>query len=282
MIRPSSQYIEKEYKNNMGNTTFQGLGALRARRDAKVRDDDGEKVVWFSKALNENDGIIKVRFMQELSEDSENYRPEWGTYFGATEHQAPGPKGFMSRALDTSELEGRDWAQEQHLGNTRLGWHKRENFYINVAIEYVNGQGEKQTEVAILSRPITHHLVEKLIDIYDEEGSITAKTYWIKKEGSGFDTKWKLTTVRNGEKLGPDDQISFDGLEPYDLAKRAVIHVPYADQEEFYMRNADVEYALRKLAEKDGKKAERSSEGGDEAQAETGGSSAGGGKKYSW
>lgn len=265
------------------NGTFSGLGALRQKIEAKKnRGDDEEKVVWLSTRLNENDGLLKVRFMQELAADPENehYRPEWGIYFGATEHQAPGPKGYLSRALDTGDLEGRDWAQEQHLENPKLGWWKRDNFYINVAIEYTNAKGEKTTEVAVLSRPIGHHLVEKLIDIHDEEGAISHKTFWLKKEGSNFDTKWKLTTAINGERLGPDDQISFDGLQPYDLAKRAVIHVPYAEQEKFYMRNADIAYAQRKLDEKEGKKTKDDPWAGD--SDEPSGNSAPAGKKYGW
>jgi hypothetical protein len=242
-------------------STFQGLGDLKKRiadREERINGGDHEKAVWFSTLLkNSQRGVLKIRFMQELSPEAALYKKDWGTYLGAIEHIAPGPQGFRSRALDTLDTEQRDWAQEQHIANPRLGWGPKENFYITVAVESFDvGTGEKVVVPAILSRPIGSDFVTDIIKINeDSEGEgISGKTYWLTRSGTGTKTKWTLSPEED-----PDKQISFDGIEPYDLKESAVIHVPYEKQEAFYMRNADIAYAQR---EADRRAAERAAKNG--------------------
>lgn len=276
--------------NEAKNTTFTGLGDLRQKIQERTdRNSDRDKATWFSTLLkNSHTGKLKIRFMQELTDEAELYREDWGLYLGATEHNAPGPQGFQARALDTFELEGRDWAQEQHIENPRLGWGKKQNFYITVAVESFDiGTGEKVVEPAILARPIGHEFVGKLIQFNDESNGegITGKTYWLTRTGQKTETKWNIE-----EETDPDKQIVFGDIAPYDLKETAVIHVPYDKQQEFYMRKADLEYAQRqadaRAAKKNGNDGggsnfgqtnnSNSNEGNGDAQA------AGGKKRYSW
>lgn len=238
-------------------STFTKLSDLKLRREEReARLAQRPKATWFSNLLTNAHGKIKIRFMQEISDEAELYNPLYGTFFGAVEHQAPGKNGYRSRALDTMDTEGKDWAQEQHVKEPRLGWGPKENFYINVACETKSGE----VEPAILSRPIGSEFVENLIDIYEESDGkgITDKTYWLEKRGLGPKTRWKLTKVKD-----PDEQISLDGIEPFNLEECAVIRVPYAEQEAFYMRNADIAGAKAALEERDAK---RGKEDADEAQ----------------
>ncbi len=269
---------------NTKNTTFTGLGDLRKKiKEREDRNSDREKATWFSTLLkNSHTGKLKIRFMQELTEDAELYREDWGLYLGATEHQAPGRDGFQARALDTEELEGADWAQEQHIENPRLGWGKRENFYITVAVESFDiGTGEKVVVPAILSRPIGHEFVGKIIQFNDESNGegITGKTYWLTRTGQKTETKWLIEEERD-----PDKQIVFGDIAPYDLKETAVIHVPYDKQKEFYMRKADIEGAQKaadaRAAKRNGGETNNSSSNGDSQGSNK--PAASGGKRYSW
>lgn len=276
--------------NETQNTTFTGLGDLRKKiQEREERNGDREKATWFSTLLkNSHTGKLKIRFMQELSDEAELYREDWGTYLGATEHTAPGREGFQARALDTTELEGRDWANEQHIENPRLGWGKKQNFYITVAVESFDiGTGEKVVVPAILARPIGSDFVTKLIEFNDASNGegITGKTYWLTRTGQKTETKWHIE-----EETDPDKQIVFGDIAPYDLKEVAVIHVPYEKQQEFYMRKADLEGAQRaadaRAAAKAGNdgggsssfgQSNNSNERSGDAQA-----SGGGKKRYNW
>lgn len=272
------------------NTTFTGLGDLRKKiQEREERNADRTSAKWFSTLLKEShSGKLKIRFMQELSEEAELYREDWGTYLGATEHTAPGAQGFRSRALDTTELEGKDWAQEQHIENPKLGWGKKQNFYITVAVESFDiGTGEKVVIPAILSRPIGHDFVSQLIKIDDDSNGegITGKTFWLTKTGQKTETKWTIE-----EETDPDKQIVFGDIAPYNLRESAVIHVPYDKQKEFYMRNADIEGAQRnadaRAAKKNGDSNASSFGQGNNSNSNAGesnGAAATGGKKrYNW
>ena len=266
------------------NTTFTGLGDLRKKiQEREERNGERTSAKWFSTLLKEShSGKLKIRFMQELSDEAELYREDWGTYLGATEHCAPGRDGFKSRALDTTELEGQDWAQEQHIENPKLGWGKKENFYITVAVESFDiGTGEKVVIPAILSRPIGSDFVSKIIEINDKSNGegITGKTFWLTRTGQKTETKWTLE-----EELDPDKQIVFGDIAPYDLKETAVIHVKYDQQKAFYMRNADIDGAQRAA---DARAAKKNDESGASQTSNSGDSSgqpaaAGGKKRYSW
>lgn len=226
-------------------TTFRKLGDLQKRIESR---QDREKAVWFSTMLKDSKkGRLKIRFLQEISDEAELYDAAKGTFLGAVEHTGVGPQGYRSKALDTMESEGHDWAQEQHELCNRLGWGPKENLYINVAVEDFDEEGEKVVVPAILGRPIGSDFVQQMITRYNESNGvgITDKTFWVKKTGEGAQTKWNLELETD-----PSKQIDTTGVECYDLEKTAVMNVPYAEQQKFYMRNSDVDYAYRAAAKR--------------------------------
>lgn len=218
------------------------LAKLKAKheRAARLQEDfDRPKPKWFKIQKNER---LNVRFLQELSEDSPKFDgalgtspadPEYniGLYYNVFEHQAHGPKGFMSRALDTMETEGRDFAQEMYEKNPQEdGWRRRDNFYITVAVD----RGESEPSVEILSRGANNDFVKELVEMYDDPADpdnpgITGRTFQIRK-GSKLNSPWTIVEQ-------PHVEIDTTGLVPYDLARDAVRRVSYEDQREFYMKN---------------------------------------------
>lgn len=204
-------------------TDLAGLKSRKEDYDQRQAERDRPKANWFK--INSNE-TLTIRFLQELSPEANNYNPSFGTFLGAVEHQAPGKTGYLSRALDTMESEGRDWAQEQHLKNPTEGWRARENFYINVAVKRGN-----QTQVEILSRNMHSQFIGDLVEEYELSNGegITGKTYTITRKGSGPQTTWRLREA--------SEQLSIDGLQPWDLKEYAVRSVSYDKQREFYMRN---------------------------------------------
>ena len=207
------------------------LGALKKQQEEiaeRARLRDRPKANWFTPAKTGE--VAYIQFLNELDEEAERYNPAFGTYFTAVEHQAPGKDGFKSRALDTQELEGRDWAQEQHLKDPKAGWKPREFFYMNIAT------ADKDGKIAahIIQRNLSNQFVADLIEEHEESNGvgITGQTYALKRVGEGTSTQWRLKKV--------DMEMDVSGVEPWDLREHAVRHIPYEKQEEFYMRNADI------------------------------------------
>lgn len=220
------------------------LAKLKAKKNdfkRKQEDFNRPKPNWFKINPGER---LRVRFLQELSEDSPNFNPNYGTspldpdyniglFYTALEHEAHGPKGFLARAVDTMESEGRDFAQEMYEKTGEAGWRRRENFYITVAVD--RGKGEPSVE--ILSRGINNDFVDELVAFYDEDEdnpTITNRTFEIKK-GSTKNSPWTIKEVNN--------ELDVTGLQPYDLARDAVRRVRYEDQKDYYWKYYEPENA---------------------------------------
>jgi len=171
---------------------------------------------------------VKIRFLQELDADSPNYNDKLGCGFIALEHT--NPKDYRRKALDTMESEGRDWANEQHRKDPKAGWKARTRLYINVLVD----DGKEDPYVAILSQGTSGKTITPtLIEYAGEMGSITNLMWRIKRNGAKTDTSYTIIPLAKDE--SPFD---FSTLELYDLEKTAVRHVPYAEQEAFYMGEA--------------------------------------------
>lgn len=228
-------------------STFSKLADIQSRQesfDKKQEERNRPKANWFS--IKSNESLI-VRFLQELDEDAENYDKDRGVFLGAVEHQAPGPKGFMSRALDTYEEEGKDFAREMDEERPGEGWKSRENFYINVAVKRPGG-----VQAEILSRNLNSQFVKDLVREYTRSKGkgITGKTFEIQRTGTGPQTQWRLYDA--------EEDLDVTGVEPWNLNEYAVRHIPYDEQKEYYMRNYE---APNSSNDNDGFKSEPSSEG---------------------
>lgn len=204
-----------------------GLAGLKSRKERFEKEQEERnrpKANWFK--INSGE-TLTVRFLQEMDESSPNYNPAFGKFLGAIEHQAHGPKGYLSRALDTTETdpEGRDFAEEMYKKTKESGWRKKENFYINVAVVR-----DGKPTVEILSRNMHSDFVDDLVELYeDNDETITDRSYTITRRGQGAKTTWKIKEAK--------EDINIDGLQPWNLEEYAVRKVAYDDQKEFYMRN---------------------------------------------
>lgn len=209
-------------------TSLSELTGAQAERDRQIAERNKPKASWFK--IEEGEAIT-VRFLQELDASAENYNPDYGTFLGAIEHVCPrdiDAKGFMKRALDTTETEGRDWAQMQHEKNRKMGWGAQQNFYINVAVNGPDGP-----EAQILSRKLNSGFVKDLVELYTDEGGITTQAYVISRRGTGAQTEWRIKPAKSG------DDVDISNVTPWNLEEYAVRHVPFDEQEKFYMRNVE-------------------------------------------
>jgi hypothetical protein len=199
-----------------------GLKDLNKALDKPTYSGDENKGRWFKLEDGES---IKVRFLQELDPDSPNYDQARGCGFIALEHV--NPKDYRKKALDTMESEGRDWANEQHRKDPKAGWKARTRLYTNVLVD----DGKEEPYVAILSQGTSGKTITPtLIEYAGEMGSITNLMWRIKRNGTKTDTSYTIIPLAKDE-----TPFDFSGLELFDLEKTAVRHVPYSEQEAFYM-----------------------------------------------
>ena len=209
------------------------LSSLKNRiteREEAIADANRPKANWFK--IKEGEKVV-VKFLQELDENAPKHNPAFGTFLGVVEHQAPGPKGYLSRAVDTRETEGKDFAQELYMSDRERykDLRPRENFYINVAVETPEG-----VQAQILTRSLHSPFVQDLIELYEDDlpDGITGVPIQITRRGTGASTVWKLKV------MSKEDDFDVTGVEPWDLNKNAVRHIPYDKQKEYYQRNSDI------------------------------------------
>lgn len=222
---------------------LQRLQARKSEYKKRQENFNRPKPTWFKVEPGKS---VRLQFLQELEDTSPGFNGSYGTspidenyniglFFHAVERQAHGPNGFLSRALDTMESEGRDFAQEMYEKNPHeKGWKRQENFYITVAVD----RGGVKPSVEILSKNAFSDLVDDIVAFYYEDSEnqrLTGRTFIIKKGGQ----KNSPLTIREDTKTTMD----VSGLVPYDLARDAVRRVSYEDQREYYMKNYDADEA---------------------------------------
>ena len=187
----------------------------------KSYDSSGPKTRW----LRLDDGqSAKIRFANELDEDSPNFDEGRNLAIVVREHQ--NPKDYKRKAVCMMEEEGRDWAEEMHRKDPKAGWGGRNRFYINVLVD----DGMEEPYIAVWSQGLgKQSAVHTLLEYTSETGSISNLTWKIKRQGTGTDTTYVLLP-------GAPDAEPFD-WSPYELfALEGVVRkVPYAEQEAFYM-----------------------------------------------
>ncbi len=200
-------------------TIVKGLKNISALVDKPKYE--GNKVRWLKLADGQS---AKIRFVEELDEDSANYGQTRGLALVVKEHT--NPKDYKRRALDTMDSEGRDWAEEMHRKDPKAGWRARLRFYCNVLVD----DGIEEPYVAIWAMGVSKQSSFNTIREYAlETGSISNLTWKLKRNGQGTETSYTLIP-------GSPDKEPFDWskVEPYPLEK-ALNKIPYAEQESFYL-----------------------------------------------
>ena len=202
-------------------SVIKGLKNINALLDKPKYDENSPRVRWLKLADGQ---AVKIRFIEELDEDSANYSEDRGLALVVKEHT--NPKDYKRKAVDTMDTEGRDWAEEMHRKDPKAGWRARLRFYCNVLVD----DGIEDPYVAIWSMGVSKQSAFNTIREYAlETGSISNVQWKLKRNGQGTETSYTLIPS------APDaEPFDWKGVEPFPL-ESALKHVPYAEQEAFYL-----------------------------------------------
>jgi len=200
-------------------SVIKGLKNINALLDKPKSDTP--KVRWLKLADGQS---VKIRFIEELDEDSAHYNADRGLALVVKEHT--NPKDYKRKAVDTMDSEGRDWAEEMHRKDPKAGWRARLRFYCNVVVD----DGMEPPYVAIWSMGVSKQSSFNIIREYAlETGSISNLTWKLKRNGQSTETSYTLIPS------SPDKEpFNWEGITPYPL-EMALRRIPYAEQEAFYL-----------------------------------------------
>ena len=175
--------------------------------------------------LKKDGESVKVRFLQELDEDSPNYSEKNDLGVIALLHQGPGPDGWKRRAQCTED-EGECYPCEQRRAGNYEHWKRATaNLYVNAVL---NPDTEDEQVVVINQTTTSRSITPTLIEYAGETGSITDRVWKITRNGEGKDTSYTIVAF---------DKKDFEkGVEEYDVydLSKVIRHVPYAEQEAFF------------------------------------------------
>jgi hypothetical protein len=204
-------------------SVIKGLKNINALLDKPKYDENAPKVRWLKLADGQS---VKIRFIEELDEDSASYAEARGLALVVKEHT--NPKDYRRKAVDTMDTEGRDWAEEMYRKDPKgnSGWRGRLRFYCNVLVD----DGIEAPYVAIWSMGVSKQSAFNTIREYAlETGSISNLQWKLKRNGQGTETSYTLIPST------PDKEpFDWSGISPFPL-ERALSKVPYAEQESFYL-----------------------------------------------
>lgn len=202
-------------------SVIKGLKNINALLDKPKYDENAAKVRWLKLADGQS---VKIRFIEELDEDSASYSPERGLALVVKEHT--NPKDYKRKAVDTMDTEGRDWAEEMHRKDPKAGWRARLRFYCNVLVD----DGIEAPYVAIWSMGVSKQSAFNTIREYAlETGSISNLNWKLKRNGQGTETSYTLIPS------APDTQpFDWSSVKPFPL-ESALNKIPYAEQEAYYL-----------------------------------------------
>ena len=202
-------------------SVIKGLKNINALLDKPKYDSDKPRVRWLKLADAQS---VKIRFIEELDDESANYNESRGLSLVVKEHT--NPKDYRRKAVDTMDSEGRDWAEEMHRKDPKAGWRGRLRFYCNVLVD----DGIEEPYAAIWSMGVSKMSSFNTIREYAlETGSISNLTWKLKRNGQGTETSYTLIPS------APDSEpFAWGSAEPFDL-ELALTQVPYAEQEAYYL-----------------------------------------------
>lgn len=207
-----------------------GLKAMEQAMNSSGRvssDAGGMKVRWLKLEDNQS---IKVRFVNELDEDSPSYNPDRDLAIVVSEHT--NPKDYKRKAVCTLESEGRcfgcEMARKESADDRKRGgsWRPRLRFYVNLLVD----DGMESPYVAVWSQGVGKQSAFSTIREYVmETGSISNLTWRMKRQGTGTDTTYVLLPT-----VADTEPFNWSGVDPFNLEK-VVRELPYAEQEDFYL-----------------------------------------------
>jgi len=203
---------------------IRGLSAINEVMDERqTRAENAsnfQKVEW----LKLNDGqSVKVRFVEELEEDSPGFSEDRGLAVVISEHSSP--EDFRRKAQCTQDTEGRCFACEQARKEPKAGWWAKLRYYANVLVT----EQDQNTKVAVWSQGVSTRSAFNIIREYAMDmGAVTNLQWKLKRNGMGTETNYLL--MPQGADTQPFD---WSGYEFFNL-ETIVREVPYDQQEAFY------------------------------------------------
>ena len=139
---------------------------------------------------------FKIRFLQELTEDSANYNENVGT--GITVPVIVSPVNWKWKVASTASLEKynyRCWGSEQAVQDK--GWRPKPHLLINVAVEVEPNKWEPRVLDTTFNQ---RHIGLTLLEYAKEFGTITDRYYKYSGTGSGAsDTNYSLIPLAVAE-----------------------------------------------------------------------------------
>ena len=199
-----------------------GLKTIEAVMNKKTYDmSDAPRTRWLR--LDEGQSV-RIRFANELDEDSPNYDVARDLAIVVAEHT--NPQDYKRKAVCTQEDEGRCFGCEMAQKEPKAGWRARNRFYTNLIVD----DGMEAPYVAVWSQGLgKQSAVHTLLEYQSDTGSIYNLTWKCKRQGTGTDTTYVLLPT------APDvEPFDYSGLDLFTLEK-VVREVPYAEQEAFYL-----------------------------------------------
>jgi hypothetical protein len=199
-----------------------GLRSLKQFRQQQQErasfSGERKKIPYLAVGANES---VRIRFAQELDEESENYDPKRGLAILAVEHNGTGPEGYKKRAKCTAD-DGPCYPCERHRQDPKAGWRQKTNLYINVLVEQ-----DGEVVAKVWSRNANSDVVGQLIEWFEENGSVTNVAFKLTRTGKTVqDTRYTLTPIMNKDVLTKFD---LDGVELINL-KDVLIEKSYDEQ----------------------------------------------------
>ena len=172
-------------------TIVKGLKNINALVDKPKYDENSPKVRWLKLAVGQS---AKIRFIEELDEDSAHYSADRGLALVVKEHT--NPKDYKRKGLCTNDDQGKCWGCEQHRKDYKAGWKGRSRLYINVLVD----DGKEDPYVAILSQGSSGKTIAPtLIEYAGEMGSISNLMWRMKRTGSKTDTSYTIIPLQKDE-----------------------------------------------------------------------------------
>jgi len=206
---------------------------LEQQKNRAAQSADYQKVEWLKLADGQ---AVKIRFVEELDEDSQGYDESRGLAIVISEHTSP--EDFRRKAVCTKDVDGRCYACEQAPSAPKAGWWPRLRYYANVIVD----DGVDAPHVVVWSQGISNQSAFTVIREYAMDmGAITNLSWKLKRNGMKTETSYLL--MPQGIDQEPFD---WSGFEFFNLEK-IVREVPYAEQEAFYLgveANAGSEAAI--------------------------------------
>jgi hypothetical protein len=201
-------------------SVVKGLKNINALLDKPKTESSGIKVRWVKLADGQS---AKIRFVEELDQDSAHFTEERGLAVVISEHT--NPKDYKRKAACTMDSLGRCFGCEMSRKEPKSGWRARLRFYCNVLVD----DGTEEPYVAVWSQGISKQSAFNTIREYAlETGSITNLGWKLKRNGQGTETNYTLIPT------APDaEPFDWSKVEAFNLEK-VVREVPYAEQEAFY------------------------------------------------